>query len=371
MERFNDVVRMDINELRGWATVVDRTVVASLVVTVLAVSALGLSTWFSFRLSNAIRAHDQAALDQYKGMQGRSVQLEQNVATVQERMAALEQEVATAKGRTTELQQQVTAAHDRAATMEKEAASARERAEAYGQAARDANERAARADREARERAERADREAREQVARAERESAAAAAKEQALQIDAAEIRKRLEALGQQVKQAARAPKEEEEKPERQEPPAEPAVAAAPAPDPTPVPAPAPEKPEPSPVVAGLRKYAGTNAAVFILDQVSAAPAAAAAISTTLGEAGWTSQTWKWTGVQGIFGVVVLVKDGSGPATDEAASTLIEQLRADGFSITKGDWPADWRRHQGTLDGPQVPAPTEAPIRIVVGIKPR
>jgi phage shock protein A len=353
--RFNDVVSMDINELRGWATVVDRTVIASLVVTVLAVSALGLSTWFSFRLSSAIRAHDQAALDQYKGMEGRSVQLEQNVATVQQRMAALEQEVATAKGRTTDLQQQVTAAHDRAATMEQEAAAARQRAEAYGQAAREANERAARADREASERA-----------ARAERETAAAAAKEQALQIDAAEIRKRLEELGQQVKQAARAPKEETPAPEA---PAEPVIASPPAAKPEP--APIPDKQDPPPVATGLRKYAGTNAAVFVLDQVSAAPAAAAAIATTLGEAGWTSQTWRWSGVAGIFGVVVLVKEGSGPTTDEAASTLVEQLRASGFSVTRGDWPADWRRHQGTLDGPQTPAPTEATIRIVVGIKPR
>ena len=73
----------------------------------------------------------------------------------------------------------------------------------------------------------------------------------------------------------------------------------------------------------------------------------------------------------GIVGVVVLVKDGSAPATNEAASTLAEQLRASGFSATKGEWPADWRRYRGTLDGPQTPDPTEAPIRIVIGTKPR
>jgi hypothetical protein len=50
--------------------------------------------------------------------------------------------------------------------------------------------------------------------------------------------------------------------------------------------------------------------------------------------------------------------------------TLVEQLRANTFSATKGDWPADWRRYRGTLEGPQTPAATDAPIRIVIGVKP-
>ena len=124
-------------------------------------------------------------------------------------------------------------------------------------------------------------------------------------------------------------------------------------------------------MVESLRKYAGTKAAVFVIDRVSGAPAAGAEIATDLSEAGWEPQTWKWTGVAGIFGVVVLVKDGSDPAINEAASTLVEQLRANAFSATKGDWPANWRLYRGTLDGPQTPAPTDAPIRIVIGVKPR
>jgi hypothetical protein len=75
--------------------------------------------------------------------------------------------------------------------------------------------------------------------------------------------------------------------------------------------------------------------------------------------------------VAGILGVVVLIKEGSDPATVEAASTLVEALRSTGFNATKGDWPADWRRFRGALDGPQTPGPTEAPIRIVIGAKPR
>jgi hypothetical protein len=123
--------------------------------------------------------------------------------------------------------------------------------------------------------------------------------------------------------------------------------------------------------VASLRKYAGTKAAVFVLDPVADASAAGSTITASLGDAGWAPQTWKWTGVAGIVGVVVLFKDGSDPATVEAASSLVEALRSAGFNATKGDWPADWRRFRGALDGPQTPGPTEAPIRIVIGAKPR
>jgi hypothetical protein len=281
----------------------------------MAVAALGITTWLSFRFGGLVRAHEQAVLDGYKGTEGHSAQLERDVATARERVSTLEQEVATARQRTAALEQQVTTARDRA--------------EAYGQATREADERAARAD----------------------RETAAATAKERAMELDAAEIRQRLAELGQQVRKAAeQAPK-----------PAEVAPESAP---------PGGDKPA-SLVVESLRKYAGTKAAVFVVDQISEAPAAGAAISSDLVEAGWEPQTWKWTGVAGILGVVVLVKQGSDPATNEAASTLVEQLHANGFSAAKGDWPADWRLYRGTLDGPKAPGPTDAPIRIVIGVKPR
>jgi hypothetical protein len=293
-----NLMSMDINELRGWAAFMDKAAIASLVVTIVAVATLGVTTWLSFRFNGAMRAHDQAAFDRYKG-------------TESERVTALEHQVATAR--------------ERVATLEHEAAAARQRAEAFGQAAREANERAAQAD------------------ARAERETAAANAKERAAELDAAEIRQRLAELGKQVKEATAN-----------------ATASAAATD----------KP-PSPIVAALHKYAGTKAAVFVVDQVSDAPAAGAVLSGWLSEAGWASQTWKWSGVAGITGVVVLVREGSDPATDQAASTLVEQLGANGFSATKAGWPGNWRRFRGLLDGPQTPDPTEAPIRIVIGAKPR
>jgi hypothetical protein len=110
---------------------------------------------------------------------------------------------------------------------------------------------------------------------------------------------------------------------------------------------------------------------VYVLHPVSDAPAVGSTISAYLGDAGWAPQTWTWTGVAGIFGVVVIIKEGSDPETNEAASSLVEALRSAGFNVTKGDWPADWRRYRGVLDGPQSPSPTEAPIRIVVGAMPR
>ena len=152
----------------------DRAVIASLIATIMAVSALGITTWLSFRASGAVRAHEQAVVDQYKANVGHSAQLERDIATARERASMLEQEVATARERTAALEQQVSEAHERAATREQEASAARERAETYGQAAREANERATQAD----------------------REIADATAKERAAELDVEEIRRRLAALG-------------------------------------------------------------------------------------------------------------------------------------------------------------------------------
>jgi len=219
--------------------------------------------------------------------------------------------------------QQLSEAREGAARQEQEASAAR-------QAAREANERAMRAD----------------------RETADATVKERAAQLDVTEIRQRLEALGIQVRTATERATVTSEGTHDGSGEA------------------SRDKPS-SPIVESLRKYAGTKAAVFVINQVADAPAAGGVISATLRDAGWASQTWKWIDVAGIFGVVVLVKGGSDPATNEAAAALVEQLRATGFSVTKGEWPADWRRHRGVLDGPQTPDPTEAPIRIVIGMKPR
>jgi len=326
--RYNKLVSMDIDQLRVWATFMDRAMIVSLIATIMAVTALGITTWLSFRFSGAVRAHEHAVIDQYKGMESHSVQVEQDVAAARERAAALEQEVSTARGR--------------AVALEQEASTARERAAAFEQAAREANERAA----------------------QAARESAAASEKARPPRFDTAEIKQRLADLGKLVREATA----------RAVDPTQGSATETPRPvqgEGTPESAAASRGGQPSPIVSSLRKYAGAKAAVFVLDQVSDAPIVGSTISAYLSDAGWAPQTWKWAGVAGILGVVVLIKEGSDPATYEAASTLVEALRSAGFNATKGDWPADWRRFRGALDGPQTPGPTEAPIRIVIGAKPR
>ena len=325
----------------------DRAVIASLVATIMAVVALGVTTWLSFRFSGAVRAQEHAVIDRYKGVEGHSVQLERDVAAARARAVALEQEVSTARGRSVALEQEVSAARERAAALEQEAATARERALAFERAAREASEQAARAADE-----------------RAARESAAAGETARRPMFDAAEIQQRLADLGKLVREATTRPVNP--------PPGSAAEAPRPAQGEGAAGSTAASRDgQSSAPVPGLRKYAGAKAAVFVLDQVSEARAAASTVSAALGDAGWVSQTWTWTGVAGILGVVVLVKEGSDPATVEAASALVDALRSSGFNATKGDWPADWRRFRGALDGPQTPGPTESPIRIVVGAKPR
>lgn len=301
--RSNKPVNMDIEQLRGWATFMDRAMVASLVATIVAVAALGITTWLSFRFNGTVRAHEYAAIHRYKVEMGKHA-------------AELEQEVSKARERTLELEQAASQADARAV--------------------------------------------------QAARETAAAAEKARTAEIDAEEVRKRVAELGKQVREAAaRAP----------DPAPAPAVAAE-----TPAPAKEEAAPEsaaaspevpPSPIVASLKKYAGTKAAVYVLDEAPDAAAVGATISGYLSDAGWAPLTWTWTGVGGIVGVVVLIKDGSDPATDEAASAILEALRSTGFNAAKGNWPADWRRFRGTLSGPQSPGPTEAPIRIVIGARAR
>jgi len=301
--RSDKPVNMDIEQLRGWATFMDRAVIVSLVATVMTVTALATTTWLSFRIGGAVRAQEHAAFDQYKAEMGKhAVELEQKVSSARERTLELEQAAAHANARAVE----------------------------------------------------------------ATRESAASREKAQSAEIDAEEVRKRVAELGKLVREArARASDSNQatgaETPKSREEEASESAAATREAQPSPT----------SPIVASLRKYAGTKAAVYVLDESHDAAPVGATISGYLSDAGWAPQTWVWTGVGGILGVVVLIKDGSDQATNEAASAVLDALRSAGFNAAKGDWPADWRRFRGTLNGPQTPGPTDAPIRIVIGAKAR
>ena len=335
--RSNKPVNMDIDQLRGWASIMDRAMIVSLIVTILAVSALGITTFLAFRYSGAVRAHEQSTLDRYKGLESLAAQHEREASAAREQVTTLEQQIATARDRTARLEREVSAARDRAAALALEADLARERAAASERAARESTER----------------------VAQAPPAGKAAPDTTRPPLFDAAEIRRRLADLGKLVKDAAtRAPEPTPETAAEPIPEAPPPMPAAPAP---PLP----------PFVASLQRFAGTPAAIFLLGQISDAPAIGATISADLGQAGWLPQTWTWGGVAGIFGVVVLVRDGSDPATHEAAAALVDALAVAGFSASKGDWPANWGRFRGTLNGPQTPSPTDAAIRIVVGEKAR
>jgi hypothetical protein len=301
--RSNKLVTMDIEQLRGWATFMDRAVVASLIATLVAGAALGITTWLSFRFSGAVFAHEYAAIHLYK------VEVGQHIAD-----------------------------------LNKEVSRARERAYEFEQAAAEASARAA----------------------QAERESATGNEKARTAEVGVEDVRKRIAELlskatapNPATRIVAAEPPPPVTKDELASESDTPSAAAPPLPTP------------PSAIVASLKKYAGTNAAVYVLDEASDAPAVGAAISGYLGDAGWAPLTWTWTGVSGILGVVVLIKDGNDPVTDEAASAVFDALRSAGFNAAKGNWPADWRRFRGTLNGPQTPGPTEAPIRIVVGSKAR
>jgi hypothetical protein len=301
--RSNKLVTMDIEQLRGWATFMDRAVVASLIATLVAGAALGITTWLSFRFSGAVFAHEYAAIHLYK------VEVGQHIAD-----------------------------------LNKEVSRARERAYEFEQAAAEASARAA----------------------QAERESATGNEKARTAEVGVEDVRKRIAELlskatapNPATRIVAAEPPPPVTKDELASESDTPSAAAPPLPTP------------PSAIVASLKKYAGTKAAVYVLDEASDAPAVGAAISGYLGDAGWAPLTWTWTGVSGILGVVVLIKDGNDPVTDEAASAVFDALRSAGFNAAKGHWPADWRRFRGTLNGPQTPGPTEAPIRIVVGSKAR
>src|SRR5260370_214668 len=97
--RSNKLVSMDINELRGWAAFMDKAVIASLVATIVAVAALGITTWLSFRFGGAVHPHQQAGFDPYRGKEGQSVPPEPAVRPAPRRVRTRGQEDAAARAR--------------------------------------------------------------------------------------------------------------------------------------------------------------------------------------------------------------------------------------------------------------------------------
>lgn len=202
---------------------------------------------------------------------------------------------------------------------------------------------------------ERAVADADQRAVRSGKESASAQERAALLEGQAEEARQRVAVLEKRVAEQAVSPESDKT-----------AAAVAPAAEAESKPA---DRGEPkSRIAESLTRHAGAKAAIYVIEEAPDAADAGASISNILSDAGWAPATWRWSGVGGILGVVVLVRTGSDPAVDEAASGLVDALRSDGFNAAKATWPADWRRFRGTLSqGPLTPAPTDAPIRIVVG----
>jgi hypothetical protein len=288
---------MDIQQLRGWADVADKALMASVIVALLGVLAVGVSAFFSVRFAGALRAQENEVYDRLRTQWSRhAAQLEEGAAQATARIVELERAVTDADQRATRASTESASAQERAALLEREAGEARQRVAA---------------------------------------------------------LEKRMEEQGER--------------------PPQPGKAEAGAATPTePESKPADETRKKTKIAEGLAKHAGAKAAIYVIEEAPDAADAGASINSILADAGWASASWRWTGVNGILGVVVLVRSGSDPAVDDAASGLVDALRSDGFNAAKANWPADWKRFRGTLShGPLTPAPTDAPIRIVVGSRAR
>ena len=126
---------MDIDQLRGWATFVDKAVVASFVVTVVAVAALGTTTWLSSRIAGAVREQEQAASDRYRGeLMQHGARLEQEALAARARVQELEQAVAAANARAGQAAQASVKASETARSAEIDAEEVRRRVEELGRA---------------------------------------------------------------------------------------------------------------------------------------------------------------------------------------------------------------------------------------------
>jgi len=124
-------------------------------------------------------------------------------------------------------------------------------------------------------------------------------------------------------------------------------------------------------LVALLSAFAGTNAAIYILGEAPEPNGLAGVIAGILKAAKWDALTWHWSGVGAATGIVVLFKEGTEAQVGAACDALISAFVSVHLDAGKQQWPGDWGQFGGMLNGPNQPAPTAAPIRIVIGNKPQ
>jgi hypothetical protein len=120
-----------------------------------------------------------------------------------------------------------------------------------------------------------------------------------------------------------------------------------------------------------LSGFAGTNAAIYILGEGPEPNAISGVIADLLKKAKWDALSWNWSGVGAATGIVVLFKEGTEGQIGAACDALVAAFISVNLDAVKQQWPGDWDHFGGMLNGPNPPAPTAAPIRIVIGTKPQ
>ena len=123
-------------------------------------------------------------------------------------------------------------------------------------------------------------------------------------------------------------------------------------------------------IVTALAKFSGTPIAVW---QAGEAPEIGGVALTTfaaLQGAHWDANLWVWTGIGSFVGMTVVVQPDSDARIIEAADALAAALNMAGLRCTRENWPAAWSQVGGMHNGPNPPAPTGAPIRLIIGAKP-
>lgn len=124
-------------------------------------------------------------------------------------------------------------------------------------------------------------------------------------------------------------------------------------------------------MISLLSKFAGTKVAIYILGDGPEPNGLGRAINDVLTQSQWVPLIWNWSGAGAVAGVVVLFKAGTEGEVGSACDALVTALSGARIATAKEAWPGDWDHFGGMLNGPNPPAPTEAPIRIVIGTKPQ
>jgi hypothetical protein len=124
-------------------------------------------------------------------------------------------------------------------------------------------------------------------------------------------------------------------------------------------------------LISALSKFAGTKVAIYVLGDGPEPNSLGASINGVLTQSRWDSLTWNWSGAGAAAGVIVLFKAGTEGEIGSACDALVTAFNSARIATSKEPWPGDWDHFGGMLNGPNPPAPTEAPIRIVIGTKPQ